>query len=101
MVKIEEVKGFALRMPEREINHDEGISLTMNRRDVVIFHDLLQHASHLNPARAERWALIPTYRCAAEVDSATIWKHPFLASGRSVNGAKPKVKADCVQGSDW
>ena len=91
MVKVEDVKGFVLRMPERGINPDEGISLPMDRGDVVIFHDLLQHASHANTARADRWALIPTYRDGSQPDSATIWKRPFLASGRSVNGAKPEA----------
>ena len=91
MIKVKDGKGFGNRMPDEAIVEEEAVSIEVEPGDIVIFHDLLQHASHPNTARADRWALIPTYRDGSQPDNATIWKRPFLVSGRSVNGAAPEA----------
>ena len=59
--------------------------------DVLFFSSMALHASHLNAAgSADRWALICTYRNAAERDSSKVFPHarPVLRRGCDELGQK-------------
>lgn len=50
--------------------------------DVIVFHDLLLHASHPHSAGGPRRSLIPTYRDGSVPDGSRIWAQPLPLRGR-------------------
>lgn len=81
---------FVNRVEEKDLADWTPVDLQVKRGDAVVFHDLAVHASHPNASGADRWSLISTYRIASIQDpcglNESLWKHPYLTSGRSVNG---------------
>jgi len=49
------------------------VDMPVSRGDVIIFHDLLYHASYPNTSGRDRWALISTYKDGTKEDPAYSW----------------------------
>jgi phytanoyl-CoA hydroxylase len=61
-------EGFGNRLSEGAIDESLALTLPCMPGDAVLFHDLMLHASHPNATGEDRYALISTYRAAAEPD---------------------------------
>lgn len=77
-------RGFDNRLKPGEVDEARAVTAVAPAGTVVIFHDLTLHASHPNTSGADRWALISTYRNAAEPDHA----YPWSVAAFMVCGAK-------------
>ena len=86
--KVKQVKaqnGFGWRIGNEEIAGLPETTLAVNRGDAVFFHDQTLHSSFPNTTGADRWSFISTYRDGSERDESTVWKHPMVVTGESVN----------------
>lgn len=82
-------KGFSERLDPKAVDESKAVIAELKAGGVVIFHDLLLHASYPNTSGADRWALISTYRDAAVPDEDYGWaKAAFIVSGKKVGGAR-------------
>lgn len=74
--------GFGNRLKPSDIDPSQIVDLPALQGDVILFHDLLFHASYPNQSGKDRWALISTYRNGAEEDLEYAWaKAAFAVSG--------------------
>ena len=86
--KVKQVKaqnGFGWRIGNEEIAGLPETTLAVNRGDAVFFHDQTLHGSYPNTTGADRWSFISTYRDGSVQDTSTVWKHPMVVTGESVN----------------
>ena len=60
-------------MREGAADEAKAVTLPCAVGDAVLFHDLALHASHPNASGQDRYALISTYRSAAEPDLEYDW----------------------------
>ncbi|MCC6729604.1 MAG: phytanoyl-CoA dioxygenase family protein [Chthonomonadales bacterium] len=67
------VPAFVHRLDEDAVDESQAVTAPLEPGGAVVFHDLLLHASHPNRSGADRWALISTYRSAAEADLDYEW----------------------------
>jgi phytanoyl-CoA hydroxylase len=68
--------GFDWRINEATgIDSSKVVDVPLQAGSVLLFHDWLFHASHPNSSGADRYCLIPTFRCTTEPDSATVWEN--------------------------
>src|SRR5690606_18056963 len=65
--------GFGHRLRPDAIDESEAVIAAIRAGGAVFFHDLTLHASHPNVARADRWALISTYRDAKAEEPPYPW----------------------------
>jgi len=65
--------GFINRLNAEEIEAMNVVDMPVSRGDVIIFHDLLYHASYPNTSGRDRWALISTYKDGTKEDPAYSW----------------------------
>ncbi len=65
--------GFANRVRHEQIDEEAAMTVALPAGGVVLFHDLLLHASHPNTAGTDRFVWIPTYREAHAVDPNYPW----------------------------
>lgn len=68
-----EGEGFDLRLQPGAVDESRAVILPAAPGDAIFFHDLTLHASLPNTAGRDRWALISTYRSAAEPDLQYEW----------------------------
>ena len=66
-------EGFGNRLRDGAVDESQTVTLPCSMGDAVLFHDLTLHASHPNAAGGDRYALISTYRSAAEPDLEYDW----------------------------
>lgn len=66
-------RGFDFRLDPKDIDETRMAVLRAPAGTVVVFHDLALHASFPNTSGKDRWALISTYRNAAEPDLTYGW----------------------------
>ncbi|MDE2886721.1 MAG: phytanoyl-CoA dioxygenase family protein [Gemmatimonadota bacterium] len=86
--KVKQVRGengFGWRIANEEFAGCPETTLAVNRGDAVFFHDQTLHGSFPNTSGADRWSFISTYRDGSERDESTVWKHPMVVTGESVN----------------
>ena len=86
--KVKQVRadnGFGWRIGNEEIAGLPETTLAVNRGDAVFFHDQTLHSSYPNTTGADRWSFISTYRNASIRDESTVWTHPVVVTGESVN----------------
>ena len=86
--KVKQVRadnGFGWRIGNEEIAGLPETTLAVNRGDAVFFHDQTLHSSWPNTTGADRWSFISTYRDASVRDESTVWTHPMVVTGESVN----------------
>jgi ectoine hydroxylase-related dioxygenase (phytanoyl-CoA dioxygenase family) len=76
-------EGFNLRVGEDAVDESRAVVVPAAPGDAIFFHDLTLHASFPNRTGRDRWALISTYRSAAEPDLAYEW----AVAARVVRGA--------------
>jgi len=73
--------GFGNRLKQSDIDSSQIVDLPASQGDVILFHDLLFHASYPNQSGKDRWALISTYKNGAEEDLEYEWaKAAFTVS---------------------
>ena len=87
--KVKQVRaqnGFGWRIGNEEIAGLPETTLAVRRGDAVFFHDQTLHSSYPNTTGADRWSLISTYRDGSVQDTSTVWNHPMVVTGESVNG---------------
>lgn len=87
--KVKQVKaqnGFGWRIGNEEFAGRPATTLEVDRGDAVFFHDQTLHGSFPNTTGADRWSFISTYRDGSVQDTSTVWKHPMVVTGESVNG---------------
>jgi ectoine hydroxylase-related dioxygenase (phytanoyl-CoA dioxygenase family) len=65
--------GFANRLREEDIDQEQVVDLSASQGDIIIFHDLLFHASYPNTSGKDRWALISTYKDGTQEDPEYSW----------------------------
>ena len=86
--KVKQVRadnGFGWRIGNEEFAGLPETTFAVNRGDAVFFHDQTLHSSYPNTTGADRWSFISTYRDASVRDESTVWKHPMVVAGESVN----------------
>ncbi len=66
-------EGFGNRLSEGAVDESKAVTLPCAVGDAILFHDLALHASHPNATGEDRYALISTYRSAAEPDLEYAW----------------------------
>ena len=66
-------KGFGYRLADGAVDESRAVTVMCEPGDAVLFHDLTLHASFPNTTGKARWALISTYRSAAEPDLEYDW----------------------------
>ena len=66
-------EGFGNRLRDGAVDESQAVTVSCSPGDAVLFHDLTLHASHPNAAGGDRYALISTYRSAAEPDLSYDW----------------------------
>lgn len=66
-------EGFTLRLRPEAVAEDRAVFVPAAPGDAIFFHDQILHASFPNRSGRDRWALISTYRSAAEPDLAYDW----------------------------
>ncbi len=65
--------GFGHRLSDGIVDESLAVTVACDPGDAVLFHDLTLHASFPNTSGTARWALISTYRNAAEPDLEYDW----------------------------
>jgi hypothetical protein len=55
-------EAFSYQVDRSSIDESRAITFAAKPGDAVAFHDLLLHASYPNASRADRWALITTFK---------------------------------------
>lgn len=78
-------KGFDNRLRPGDVDETKAVVAAVPAGSVIVFHDLLLHASFPNTSGKDRWALISTYRDASvpdPCDEIEPWKHAFAVAGR-------------------
>ncbi|MCY3764244.1 MAG: phytanoyl-CoA dioxygenase family protein [Gemmatimonadetes bacterium] len=86
--KVKQVRaqnGFGWRIGNEEIAGLPETTLAVRRGDAVFFHDQTLHSSFPNTTGADRWSFISTYRDGSVMDESTVWKHPMVVTGESLN----------------
>lgn len=68
---------FANRVDLSPAEHAAVIDVPCAAGDVIVFHDLLLHASHPHSGGGPRRSLIPTYRDGSAPDGSRIWAQPL------------------------
>jgi ectoine hydroxylase-related dioxygenase (phytanoyl-CoA dioxygenase family) len=66
-------EGFGLRLRPEDVDESDAVTVPAAPGDAILFHDLTLHASYPNRSGRDRWALISTYRSAAESDRQYPW----------------------------
>jgi len=66
-------KGFVHRLDANAVDENQVVTATMEAGGVVVFHDLLLHASYQNVSGRDRWCWLPTYRDARAEDPEYAW----------------------------
>ncbi|WP_135548912.1 phytanoyl-CoA dioxygenase family protein [Paenibacillus cymbidii] len=70
-------EGFSSRLQQEDIDESKAVAIPAKVGTAVIFHDLTIHASYPNVSGKDRWALISTYKDAAQPDPDFAWANPI------------------------
>ena len=86
-------QGFVHRLKPGEVDESLAVAIAAPGGTAVFFHDLTLHSSFPNTSGKDRWAMISTYRNAAEPDLEHAWSRAaFLVCGtKTTEILKPQV----------
>ncbi|MCD9021590.1 phytanoyl-CoA dioxygenase family protein [Cohnella silvisoli] len=74
---IDSRESFASRLRPEDIDESKVVAIPAKVGTAVFFHDLTIHASYSNVSGKDRWALISTYKDAADPDPDLPWAYPI------------------------